>query len=70
MLNSRPLCAIENYIEYLEVLTPGHFLIGRTLNVITSPEFKPTKSLQIIQEFLKKWVQNCLNSLQQRPLAT
>jgi len=75
ILNSRPLCSIENSVEDLGVLTPGHFLIGRPLNAIPQPELNPEvrtykrwRYLQMLtQEFWRKWVRDYLNTLQHRP---
>jgi len=75
MLNSRPLCRIENSVDDLEVLTPGHFLIGQPLNAIPErrtweeiPCHRRWKHLQqITQHFWNKWVTNYLNSLQNKP---
>ncbi|XP_017052293.1 uncharacterized protein LOC108095638 [Drosophila ficusphila] len=38
MLNSRPLCPISENPSDLEVLTPGHFLIGTAFNAIDEPD--------------------------------
>ncbi|XP_058811296.1 uncharacterized protein LOC131676191 [Topomyia yanbarensis] len=36
-LNSRPLCALSSNPDSVEVLTPGHFLIGKAINLISEP---------------------------------
>lgn len=75
ILNSRPLTPISNDFDSFEVLTPGHFLIGRSINAIPEPMImdinenrlsrwqRTTKVVQIIWE---KWKNDYLGSLQQR----
>lgn len=74
-LNSRPLCKLNENPEDLDVLTPGHFLIGRALNTLPEPSYLPIlenrlKSYQysqrLVQEFWKKWHQEYLHTLQGR----
>lgn len=74
-LNSRPLCPTANSLEDLEVLTPGHFLIGQPLNAIPEPNLTddcPTLSRRwkhiqyMTQQFWNKWSKDYLNNLQQR----
>ncbi|KAG5876046.1 hypothetical protein JTB14_031573 [Gonioctena quinquepunctata] len=76
ILNSRPLCPISSDPKDLEVLTPGHFLIGRSLT--SYPELDAThlhenrlafwqKCSQIQQSFWKRWTVEYLNRLQNRP---
>lgn len=74
-LNSRPLMAMNNDPTDLEVLTPGHFLIGEPLTSV------PTRNLnddnhnsltrwklleRMRQDFWKKWSAEYLHTLQQR----
>ncbi|KAG5884456.1 hypothetical protein JTB14_010322 [Gonioctena quinquepunctata] len=75
ILNSRPLCPISSDPKDLEVLTPGHFLIGRSLT--SYPELDAThlpenrlafwqRCSQIQQSFWKRWTVEYLNRLQNR----
>lgn len=76
ILNSRPLCALSNDPSDLSSLTPGHFLIGRSLtayperNIIEVPENR-LKFWQLCtklqQQFWKRWTTEYLNKLQNRP---
>lgn len=75
-LNSRPLCPISNDPEDVEVLTPGHFLIGQApltlphpnLNGITMSRLSRFQLLrQIYQCFWEQWSKDYLNRLQARP---
>ncbi|XP_074036726.1 uncharacterized protein [Leptinotarsa decemlineata] len=76
ILNSRPLCPISSDPRDLGVLTPGHFLIGRSLT--SYPELDTThlpenrltfwqRCSQIQQFFWKRWTVEYLNRLQNRP---
>ncbi|KAG5861128.1 hypothetical protein JTB14_026804 [Gonioctena quinquepunctata] len=76
ILNSRPLCPISSDPKDLEVLTPGHFLIGRSLT--SYPKLDAThlpenrlafwqRCSQIQQSFWKRWTVEYLNRLQNRP---
>ena len=75
-LNSRPLCVLNSLPEDgMEVLTPGHFLIGRPL---TAPPQQPMEELQLSaqkrwnlcqklhHEFWHRWQQEYLHTLQKR----
>ena len=74
-LNSRPLCALSPDPADLEVLTPGHFLIGEPLTAIPEPDLTHLKvnrlsrwqrCQQIVQHFWDRWSKEYLHSLQQR----
>ncbi|XP_066585603.1 uncharacterized protein [Prorops nasuta] len=75
-LNSRPISRMHDDLESLDVLTPGHFLIGRPL--LAPPEFATLdlrestlnrwQSVTKISEvFWKKWSSEYLHTLQNRP---
>jgi len=75
-LNSRPICPMSNNHDDLTALTPGHFLVGDILSSIPEPDLIPMKmnrlsrwqlTQQITQHFWKRWHQEYLCSLQQRP---
>lgn len=75
-LNSRPLCAMSVEPENEEILTPGHFLIGHSLKLLPSEDKTdiPINRLQryeliqrVVQSFWKRWKNEYLTSLQQRP---
>ncbi|XP_071042496.1 uncharacterized protein [Parasteatoda tepidariorum] len=75
MLNLRPLTPLSSDIEDSNILTPGHFLVGRSLTSIVEPTLlnisenrlnlwqKTTKAVQLI---LKNWGKSHLSTLQQR----
>ncbi|XP_042913376.2 uncharacterized protein, partial [Parasteatoda tepidariorum] len=75
ILNSRPLCPLSGDNDSFDVLTPGHFLIGRPITSIVEPNLtdlndnrlsrwqKTTKVVQLIWE---KWKSDYLNTLQAR----
>lgn len=74
-LNSRPLCPLTEDAEDLEVLTPGHFLIGRALKTLPEPDLTSVpvgrlKNYQYIQrlmqDFWKQWHLDYLQTLQKR----
>ncbi|GFW15395.1 integrase catalytic domain-containing protein [Trichonephila clavipes] len=75
MLNSRPLVPLSSDLDDLNVLTPSHFLIGRSITSIVEPDLTNLnenrldnwqKITKIIQLIWKIWSVDYLNSLQQR----
>ncbi|XP_045456928.1 uncharacterized protein LOC123666956 [Melitaea cinxia] len=75
VLNSRPLGPLSSDPNDLEVLTPGHFLIGQPLNALPEYPFKDVKSSrlsrfdllqQMTQSFWHRWSLEYLHLLQQR----
>lgn len=69
-LNSRPLCTINDSLEYL---TPAHFLIGRELLTLPATQEVETTTNQrwkfvqkLNQSLWKAWSQHYLLTLQQR----
>ncbi|GFV86492.1 uncharacterized protein TNCV_2156851 [Trichonephila clavipes] len=75
VLNSRPITPLSVDIDDLEVLTPGHFLIGRPITSISEPNlldktentlFRWQKLTKIVQHIWTKWSRDYLNNLQQR----
>lgn len=73
-LNSRPLCAIKDDPSQSQVLTPGHFLIGRPPLLLAEPNVLEQKTFkqrwhlirQLYQLFWKQWHIEYLNELQRR----
>lgn len=75
VLNSRPLCSLSDNPNEFEVLTAGHFLIGRSLVAVPEYEYEdvPMNRLsrwQLIQKvsqtFWRRWSDDYLHTLQQR----
>lgn len=74
VLNSRPLCPLTMDPDDLDVLTPGHFLIGSSL--LSLPEI-PESNLalndryiaiqRLTQQFWTRWTSDWLSHLQNRP---
>lgn len=76
ILNSRPLCALSSDPLDLDVLTPGHFLIGSSLTSFPEKSLQTTNPnrlsmwkniTRIQQSFWKRWSVEYLNQLQNRP---
>lgn len=74
-INSRPLCAITSDSDERDYLTPGHFLIGRPLNLIPEPNIvnlnentldRWQKVQSAVQRFWARWHIEYLQSLQPR----
>ena len=74
ILNSRPLCALSSDVDSLDVLTPGHFLIGAPLLAPPEPDYSQDTPLvkrwqltrQIAQHVWRRWSNEYLHTLQQR----
>lgn len=76
ILNSRPLCPIPSTdSDDVFILTPAHFLIGRSLNLVPDYEYEevPTHKLthfqqiqQLHQDFWRRWSRDYISLLQQR----
>lgn len=76
ILNSRPITPMSEDPNDLKVLTPGHFLVGRTLISLPERNFinVPTTRLklwqqiqQTTQQFWHSWYHDYLHNLQKRP---
>ncbi|ODM93494.1 hypothetical protein Ocin01_13188 [Orchesella cincta] len=74
-LNSRPLTPMSPNPDDLDVLTPGHFLIGQPLNAVPQQSLQDLKTnrldkwqraQQISQSIWHRWSNEYLNTLQQR----
>ncbi|XP_028982417.1 uncharacterized protein LOC107045061 [Diachasma alloeum] len=72
-LNSRPICRMSDDPDDLQVLTPGHFLIGEPLQLIPKPSIidKNPSNLQrwnlvtqLTQQFWFRWAKECLQRYQ------
>ncbi|XP_014209986.1 uncharacterized protein LOC106640447 [Copidosoma floridanum] len=76
VLNGRLLTPLSGDPSDLEVLTPGHFLVGAPLDSIIQPG-PPTENLDALShwdlvrairaQFWSRWSRKYLNTLQQRP---
>ncbi|GFU23654.1 DUF5641 domain-containing protein [Trichonephila clavipes] len=75
ILNSRPLTPLRSDADNLDVLTPGHFLIGRPITSIPEPNLidvnenrlsRWEKITKVVQRTWKKWKSDYLNTLQAR----
>ncbi|XP_024872267.1 uncharacterized protein LOC112454872 [Temnothorax curvispinosus] len=76
VLNSRPLCPMSTDPADLEVLSPGHFLTMEPLVSVPTQDVTPLPMnrlsrwqlvQRIHQDFWKRWHQEYLHTLQQRP---
>ncbi|GFS58003.1 integrase catalytic domain-containing protein [Trichonephila clavipes] len=75
ILNSRPLIPLSDNINEYEVLTPGHFIIGRPISAIPEPAILDISDNRLsrwqyttkcVQTLWKRWKNDYLNHLQQR----
>ncbi|GFS94739.1 integrase catalytic domain-containing protein [Trichonephila clavipes] len=75
ILNSRPLTLLSSDTDNFDVLTPGHFLIGRPITSIPEPNLidvnenrlsRWEKITKVVQRTWKKWKSDYLNTLQAR----
>lgn len=64
VLNSRPLCPLTEDPNDLNVLTPGHFLVGQFLCLVLKPNLTVVHTTrlsrwqricQMLQNFWKQW---------------
>ncbi|XP_024893270.1 uncharacterized protein LOC112468369 [Temnothorax curvispinosus] len=76
VLNSRPFCPMSTDPADLEVLSPGHFLTMEPLVSVPTQDVTPLPMnrlsrwqlvQRIHQDFWKRWHQEYLHTLQQRP---
>ncbi|XP_065095607.1 uncharacterized protein LOC135717444 [Ochlerotatus camptorhynchus] len=76
ILNSRPLIPVSDDPNDVEVLTPSHFLIGRSAVCLPEPSYDQEKigrlsrwqHIQLMKEhFWKRWSGEYLHHLQSRP---
>ncbi|GFU39451.1 integrase catalytic domain-containing protein [Trichonephila clavipes] len=75
ILNSRPLVPLSDNINECEVLTPGHFIIGRPISAIPETAILDISDNRLsrwqyttkcVQTIWKRWKNDYLNHLQQR----
>ncbi|GFV52642.1 integrase catalytic domain-containing protein [Trichonephila clavipes] len=75
ILNSRQLVPLSDNINEYEVLTPGHFIIGRPVSAIPEPAILDISDNRLsrwqyttkcVQTIWKRWKNDYLNHLQQR----
>lgn len=75
ILNSRPLTPLSIDTDTFQVLTPGHFLIGRPINSLPEPNLIDTNEnllnrwerlQKMVQTIWKFWKNSYLSHLQQR----
>lgn len=74
-LNSRPLSRLDDSIDSLTALTPGHFLVGEPLIGVPDDKLDQENTNRLtrwqliqnrMQDFWKRWKSDYLNTLQQR----
>ncbi|CAK1598341.1 unnamed protein product [Parnassius mnemosyne] len=73
MLNSRPICQLSSDPGEVDVLTTGHFIIGRPLVALPEPsleDMNPRTRWQLLQKlsqsFWRIWQNDYLHTLQQK----
>ncbi|GFX01744.1 integrase catalytic domain-containing protein [Trichonephila clavipes] len=75
ILNSRSLTPLSSDADNFDVLTPGHFLIGRPITSIPEPNLMDVnenrlsrweKITKVVKRTWKKWKSDYLNTLQAR----
>lgn len=75
ILNSRPLCPLSSSPNDFLPLSPGHFLIGRPLTALPSPDLKEVKESnlrryarleKLHQHFWHRWQKEYISELQSR----
>lgn len=78
-LNSRPLTPVSTQVDSIEdiqVLTPGHFIVGEALMTVPDRDYTNTKATllsrwqhtqRLVQDFWKRWQSEYLSRLNQRP---
>ncbi|XP_054719569.1 uncharacterized protein LOC129229310 isoform X2 [Uloborus diversus] len=75
VLNSQPLIPMSSEMDNFEILTPGHFLIGRPITTLSEPQLIDVKEntlskwqriTKFSQQIWKLWKRDYLTHLQQR----
>ncbi|XP_047543172.1 uncharacterized protein LOC125075518 [Vanessa atalanta] len=76
VLNSRPISTIDDDIDNIRPLTPGNFLIGEAPIVVPGPSLENAKihsltrwqhTQKLVGDFWRRWQNEYLARLQQRP---
>lgn len=71
-MNSRPLTPLSEDPDELDVLTPGHFLVGSSLMAIPDPDYTDVSPnrlqhyqglQQVVQQHWKRWRQEYISQL-------